>query len=46
LNFHESPVQFGDEEAAAIGGETAVVDIKISTEDKAAAIDPHTIAAE
>jgi hypothetical protein len=42
----ESPVQLGDEESAAIGGETAVVDFKISTEDEAAATDPHAIAAE
>jgi hypothetical protein len=42
----ESPVQSGGEESMAIGGETAVVDFKISTEDKAAAIDPQTIAAE
>jgi ParB family chromosome partitioning protein len=42
----ESPVQFGGEESTSIGGETAVVDFKILTEDKAAAIDPHTIAAE
>jgi ParB family chromosome partitioning protein len=42
----ESPVKPGGEESTAIGGATAVVDFKISTEDEAAATDPHTIAAE
>ena len=42
----ESPVPFGGEELTAIGSETAVVDFKISTEDEAAATDPHAIAAE
>jgi ParB family transcriptional regulator, chromosome partitioning protein len=42
----ESAVQPGGEESTAIGSETAVVDFKIPTEDKAAATEPHTIAAE
>jgi ParB family chromosome partitioning protein len=46
LELPSESVQSGGEESTAKGGETAVVDFNISTEDKAAAIDPHTIAAE
>jgi ParB family chromosome partitioning protein len=42
----DSPIASGGEESTATGCGTAVVDFKISIEDKAAATDPHTIAAE
>jgi ParB family chromosome partitioning protein len=42
----ESPVRSGGEESTAIGSETAMGDFNVSTEDEAAAIDPHAIAAE
>jgi ParB family chromosome partitioning protein len=42
----DAPVDFGSEESAATGCETAIADSERSTEDKSLAIDPHAVAAE